>query len=36
MSCVIIDHLTAMGHLIPTWQNYRAKKIAEVVFDTVY
>jgi transposase InsO family protein len=36
MICVIIDHLTSMVHLVPTRQNYGAKQIAEVVFDTVY
>lgn len=36
MICVIIDHLTAMVHLVATKQTYRAKQIAEVIFDTVY
>ena len=34
--CVIIDHLTSMVHLVPTRQNYKAKDIAEVLFETVY
>jgi hypothetical protein len=36
MICVIIDLLTAMVHLVPTRQTYRAVDIAEVVFDSVY
>src|SRR6201996_3550259 len=36
MICVIIDHLTAMIHLVATRQNYGAKQIAEVIFDSVY
>jgi transposase InsO family protein len=34
--CVIIDLLTAMVHLVPTKQTYKAADIAEVIFDTVY
>ena len=36
MILVIIDYLTVMVHLIPTKQTYRAKDIAEVMFDRVY
>jgi hypothetical protein len=36
MICVIIDQLTAMVHLVPTKQNYKAADMAEVIFDTVY
>jgi hypothetical protein len=36
MLLVIIDHLTSMVHLVPTKQTYRAKDIAEVIFDRVY
>lgn len=36
MLLVIIDHLTSMVHLAPTKQTYRAKDIAEVLFDRVY
>lgn len=36
MICVIIDHLTCLVHLVPTNQKYRARHVAEVVFDTVY
>jgi hypothetical protein len=34
--CVIIDILTAMVHLVPTRQTYKAADIAEVIFDCVY
>lgn len=36
MLMVVIDHLTSMVHLIPTRQTYRAKDVAEVMFDKVY
>jgi hypothetical protein len=36
MICVIIDHLTSMVHLVPTKQTYKAKDIAELIFDVVY
>ena len=36
MICVIIDLLTAMVHLVPTCQNYKAADMAEVIFDSVY
>jgi hypothetical protein len=36
MILVAIDHLTAMVHLAPTKQTYRAKDIAEVMFNLVY
>ena len=36
MICVIIDLLTAMVHLVPTRQTYRAVDMAEVIFDTVF
>ena len=36
MILVVIDHLTSMVHLIPTKQTYRAKDVAEVMFDRVY
>ena len=36
MICIIIDLLTAMVHLVPTRQNYKATDMAEVIFDTMY
>lgn len=36
MILVVICHLTSMVHLIPTKTTYRAKDIAEVMFDRVY
>ncbi|KZP25469.1 hypothetical protein FIBSPDRAFT_669580, partial [Athelia psychrophila] len=33
MILVVICHLTSMVHLIPKKQTYRAKDIAEVMFD---
>ena len=36
MICVIIDLLTAMVHLVPTRQMYKAADMAEVIFDTIY
>ena len=36
MICIIIDLLTAMVHLVPMRQNYKATNMAEVIFDTVY
>jgi hypothetical protein len=36
MILVAIDHLTSMVHLAPTKQTYRAKDVAEVLFNTVY
>lgn len=36
MILVAIDHLTAMVHLVPTKQMYRARDIAEVMFNLVY
>ena len=36
MICVIIDLLTGMTHLVPCRQNYRARQIAELVFENVY
>jgi hypothetical protein len=36
MICVVIDHLTSMVHLTPTKQTYRAKDMAEVIFEVVY
>jgi len=36
MICVIIDHFTYMVHLVPSVQTYRARDIAELMFDTVY
>ena len=36
MICVIIDLLTAMVHLVPTRQTYKAADMAEVIFNTVY
>ena len=36
MICVIIDLLTAMVHLVPTQQTYKATDMAEVVFDSVF
>ena len=36
MILVIIDHLTSMVHLVPTKQTYRARDIAEILYDHVY
>jgi hypothetical protein len=36
MICVIIDHLSAMVHLVPTRQDFTAIQMADVLFDTVY
>lgn len=36
MILVAIDHLTSMVHLAPTKQTYRAKDVAEVMFNLVY
>lgn len=36
MIAVIIDLLTGMTHLVPSRQTYRAKDIAELVFEHVY
>lgn len=36
MIMVVICHLTSMVHLIPTRQTYKARDIAEVMFDRVY
>ncbi|KAF7371586.1 Transcription factor [Mycena venus] len=36
MIMVIICHFSAMVHLVPTKQTYRAKDIAELVFEHVY
>lgn len=36
MILVVICHLTSMVHLIPTKTTYRAKDVAEVMFDRVY
>lgn len=36
MICVVIDQLTHRTHLIPTKLTYRAKDMAEVVFDHIY
>jgi hypothetical protein len=33
---IIIDLLTAMVHLVPSWQDFWAKDVAELVFDHVY
>lgn len=34
--CVIIDHLTSMVHLVPTRVTYKAKQMAEIIFEEVY
>lgn len=34
--CVIIDHLTCMVHLVPTRLTYKAKQMAEIIFEEVY
>jgi len=34
--CVIIDHLTSMVHLVPSKTTYKAKHVAEIIFDVVY
>jgi hypothetical protein len=36
MICVIIDLLTGMTHLVPCRTDYRARQIAELVFENVY
>jgi hypothetical protein len=36
MIMLVICHLTSLVHLVPTKQTYRAKDIAEVMFDRVY
>ena len=36
MICVIIDLLTAMVHLVPTRQMYKATDMAKVIFNTVF
>ena len=36
MICVIIDHLSSMVHLIPSRSDYRARDIAELMFENVY
>ena len=36
MITVVIDHLTSMVHLIPSKSNYKAKDIAELVYENVY
>jgi transposase InsO family protein len=36
MICTIIDHLTSMVHLVPIRQEYKAKEVAELVFDIIY
>ena len=36
MICVTIDHITSMVHLVPSKSTYRAKDIAELVFENVY
>ncbi len=36
MLTVIVDHLTGMVHLVPGRMNYKAKDVAELVFEEVY
>lgn len=36
MICVITDHLSSMVHLVPSRTDYRARDIAELIFDNVY
>ena len=36
MICVIIDLLTAMVHLVPTFQTYKAVDMAELIFNSVF
>ncbi|EJC97404.1 ribonuclease H-like protein, partial [Fomitiporia mediterranea MF3/22] len=36
MICTVICLLTSMVHIIPTRQTYRAREIAEIVFENVY
>jgi hypothetical protein len=36
MICVVIDHLTSMVHLMPTKKTFKAKDVAEMVFEGVY
>ena len=36
MIITIIDHLTSMVHLVPSVSTYRAKDVAELIFENVY
>ncbi len=36
MLTVIIDKLTGMVHLVPSHMNYKAKEVAELIFEEVY
>ena len=36
MITVIIDHLTSMVHLVPSRSTYKAKDVAELIYDNVY
>lgn len=36
MICVIIDHFSSMIHLVPSRSDYRARDIAELMFENVY
>ncbi|SJL12635.1 uncharacterized protein ARMOST_16064 [Armillaria ostoyae] len=36
MLTVIIDKLTGMVHLVPSRMNYKAKEVAELIFEEVY
>jgi hypothetical protein len=36
MICIVIDHLTAMVHLVPMRQDYTARDKAEVMYSNVY
>ena len=36
MICIIIDLLTAMVHLVPTHQMYKAVNMAELIFNSVF
>ncbi|QRW23678.1 Pol polyprotein/retrotransposon [Rhizoctonia solani] len=36
MLCVIIDQATSMARLVPTKQTYKARDMAEVIFDNIY
>jgi hypothetical protein len=36
MICTIIDHLTSMVHLVPIRREYKAREVAELVFDVIY
>ncbi len=36
MLTVVIDKLTGMVHLVPSYMNYKAKEVAELIFEEAY